>query len=239
MNYRIITYDTWHELKSKIVYDICKGEYFLDNRFIFRGQANEEWGLISSFDRKFGHLSFQDKQDIEKRLYDEFKRMCIEWEGNYNFDNYSYEQVLTAGQHYGLPTRLLDWTYSVYIASFFAFSDRNLYDKSVIWVIDTNHEIWQGRYGVTIEKCKIKENDRQKYQHGLFIKNDTASNTLEEYVDSCTKICNVKGALYKILLPTSERSSVLHDLSMMGINYYSLLGGIEGCAKVAVTKVLL
>ena len=238
MNFKIIEYNSWNELKAGITIDVCREDFFPYRRYIFRGQENADWWLISSFDRNFGHLSFQEKQDIENKFLNEFKRMCIEWEGNDNFNSYSDEQILTAGQHYGVPTRLLDWSYSIYIASFFAFSRKNTYDKSAIWVIDTSHEIWQGRYGVSIEKCKVKENERQKYQYGVFTRNNTVNNTLEEYLDNCAKNCNVEGALYKVVLPTMERGLVLHDLDMMGINFYSLFRGIEGCAKATVTKVL-
>lgn len=238
MDYKILEYNTWNELKSEITYDVCKENFFPYNRFIFRGQKNADWSLISAFDRNYSYLPFPRRQDIEKKLIEEFKIMCMEWEGKNNFSDYNIEQILTAGQHYGLPTRLLDWTYSVYIAAFFAFSEDNSYDNAAIWVIDSEHEIWQGRYGVTIEKCKIKENERQKYQYGVFTRNNTVNNTLEEYVNQCAGNCNVDGALYKVILSTEERKLVLHDLDMMGINHYSLFRGLEGCAKAAVMKAL-
>lgn len=237
MVYKSLDYRTWHELKSTVVYEICKKDIFPYSKYIFRGQTDADWNLVSSFDRNYGSLPYDERKRIETQLLDEFKKTCIEWEGKENFNYYNIQQILSAGQHYGLPTRLLDWSYSIYIASFFAFSQKSSSPYAAIWVINTEHEIWKGEYGVSIEKSHILENERQKYQYGIFTRNQTINNTLEEYVEECSKRCNVDGALYKITLPTSERGSVLHDLEMMGINYYSLFRGLEGCAKEAVLKV--
>jgi hypothetical protein len=41
-------------------------------------------------------------------------------------------------QHYGVPTRLLDWTYNPYIALFFALTDANIKSSqaAAVWVLD-------------------------------------------------------------------------------------------------------
>jgi hypothetical protein len=109
------------------------------NRFsenwLFRGQSDATWDLKSSFER----TDFFKKYDgIELSFLLDFQR------GAKNFLTEKETPTdliewLALMQHHGAPTRLLDFTKSVYIASYFAFENTDPKTKNVaIWAININ-----------------------------------------------------------------------------------------------------
>lgn len=92
----------------------------LPNHFIYRGHADAEWKLQSSLERIIGS-SWSEKN---VKLFEEFSLNDF----RSKFHLYDRENVkpdsklawLSIMQHYGVPTRLLDFTESPYVALYFA-----------------------------------------------------------------------------------------------------------------------
>lgn len=121
-----VTPSSWNEAK-----EIGKGLGFC----VFRGQADNEWNLSTSLERASEQYSFPSEGlwDQEQRILYEFKSRAHQFIANLPKEN-EYIEWLSLVQHYGGPTRLLDFTKSFYIAAFFAMERAT--KTSCVWAID-------------------------------------------------------------------------------------------------------
>ncbi|HEY3054375.1 MAG TPA: FRG domain-containing protein [Thermoanaerobaculia bacterium] len=96
------------------------------SNFVFRGAPRASHGLDTS-------LQTGGFEDHELHLLTSFRKYAVEsavhgdWVWNW----------LSLAKHHGLPTRLLDWTYSPYVAMHFATYDvRHFGEDGAIWCVD-------------------------------------------------------------------------------------------------------
>lgn len=119
------------EIVSEQNYSSKIGRYRSSN--LYRGLPNADYTLITSLQR-----NCRDKQEeIESSILRNFTKYAV-IENPKITD--SVWTKLTIGQHHGLPTRLLDWTYSPLIGLHFATSGEDLkymdQHDCVLWKID-------------------------------------------------------------------------------------------------------
>jgi hypothetical protein len=97
----------------------------LPNNYVYRGHSNSEWPLQSSLERiLMKNWCFESAARHEEFSLQEFKS---------KFHLYDCENIrprsklawLATMQHYGVPTRLLDFTESPYVALYFALESYN------------------------------------------------------------------------------------------------------------------
>ncbi len=103
--------------------------------FVFRGQSDKSWPLSTSYDRA-ENLSFSNYSvsiPRENQMLDMFSRK-LHLYSDYIPDINDKFEWLAMMQHYGAPTRLLDFTKSLYIAIYFAVSEA--YDESTVWIVN-------------------------------------------------------------------------------------------------------
>lgn len=112
-------------------------KFFL-SPFVFRGQSNSIWDLNTSIERsrkKFEtpYHSFISYNIIEKWMLYEFKRRAHLYH-NFNLDFNDNFEWLAIMQHHGAPTRLLDFTSSIFIAFYFSVIESTT--DSSIWALN-------------------------------------------------------------------------------------------------------
>ena len=135
----------WHEERvdnwNKFTGLIGKIETRLEDQqhhFFYRGQINQKWKLESSLFR-----------EIEKKQRDLKRCFQIEHDARNEFASQAHLHINPSAlpaqddwlewwalmQHYGAPTRLLDWTASPYVAAYFAVESDDETD-GLIWVLN-------------------------------------------------------------------------------------------------------
>jgi hypothetical protein len=94
----------------------------------FRGHASEEWLLQPSLSRELSSPRFNENK--EARLFWDFRM-----KGSHLLPSSMSEwTTLYYMQHYGLPTRLLDWTNCLATAVYFAISENPV--SPCVWILD-------------------------------------------------------------------------------------------------------
>lgn len=98
--------------------------------FAFRGMCGD-WPLSTSIQRLNHPLD--TLRNIERAMFRNFKKYAYA-----NLDPSTSDwKWLAVAQHHGLPTRLLDWTFSPFVAMHFATNELDKMDKDgVIWMVN-------------------------------------------------------------------------------------------------------
>lgn len=134
----------------------------------FRGQSNADWPLYSSLSRylkQYGiHRDAWAAQ--EERIGRIFQRKAHLYLDHVPRETDSF-QWLALMQHHGAPTRLLDFTWSPFVAAFFAL-ERATRDAAV-WAIFIP-AIWRVGHGFPQRKARLKPEDIGLRREGAYQK---------------------------------------------------------------------
>ena len=112
--------------------------------WLYRGQRVLAWPLKTSLERCFDRLDVPAKNvhATERRIIREFRRAYHQFAHHVPHPDSTIEW-LAIMQHHGAPTRLVDFTYSIYVAAYFAMEDADRESPSAIWAIDAPWAVQQ------------------------------------------------------------------------------------------------
>lgn len=200
--------------------------------FLFRGQT-VDFPLIPKLCRL---KAKGDLLEVEKLLLQEFKRTNpLLIDVHRPMDDWDY---LTLGQHFGLPTRLLDWSNNALTALWFATGEVNTEEEkeelhSVIWMLmphpkdfDLNLEqvhpfdVPQTRL---VRPRIIKQ--RINNQSGVFSVLSSQEILEKRYM---TESDSFDKQLIKVKIPSIRLAEIRTDLNTMGVNAFSIFPELEG-----------
>jgi hypothetical protein len=201
-----------------------------NSELLFRGQRQDQKLLP-----KLARLNLNGNiKKIEKLMLEEFKRASLplaEFEPKNNWD------WLALAQHHGLPTRLLDWTYSALIALWFAVEKipKNN-ENGIVWILrpevsdfrDTERFDDPLKNKVTkIFRSRVVSK-RISAQAGAFTAHRISS---EGEVIQFESNATFREKLVKLVIPPQCFAPIRESLKMMGVNHSTVFPDIDGLCQ--------
>jgi type I restriction enzyme M protein len=222
----------------KIIHDEKSFYHFLEcfaapfTHAIYRGVPHEHFKLIPNIGRyrKGNEGELLDKI-FEKRIIAQYKK------NSRAYINYTCSELelLAVGQHHGLPTRLLDWSFNPLVAIFFAvelsrFEDEEEEAKhdSAIYIYLFEKQCYIERITEELMDYDVKElklfkpsfyNERIARQNGVF--------TVHTYPWIEYEHDNI----HKILIDGKYRRRLRKVIARMGIDESTMYPGLDGASK--------
>ncbi|HIE33995.1 MAG TPA: FRG domain-containing protein [Candidatus Altiarchaeales archaeon] len=137
-----------HPNSDKVKYEkvSCLSDYlgskFLqtDRQLFFRGLPKETHKLIPSLFRLKPERLVSDWSFYEFEILTKFQKAASP---HLKFLPVHFLEWLTIAQHYGVPTRLLDWTMSPLAALYFALEkhiEEDISENAIVWILDSKGE---------------------------------------------------------------------------------------------------
>lgn len=242
-----------------------------NDRWIFRGQKEAGWKLETTLERTLKTLgpyaeNPHDPREIEDRLLREFQRHFHRY-ANSNTRRGTLEW-LSIMQHHGAPTRLSDWTYSEYVALFFAIREIPKVD-SICSVFAVNQtRLWQNlkrsvpRYILRLLEADDKDpraldwmlsedrpilatmnpfrfTKRLAIQQGTFLVPLNTKSSLQDDFEIATRDDPKSWRRFNFGCSKGFLQSAFTELQRFNVSEASLFPGIDGLARAMVMPAML
>ena len=231
---------------NSFIRTICEISDHEQYRMWYRGQADYEWGLIPSVQRPA-----YCKKGNEQYMATNFmiRTMRLNGEAPAQYDRSGWLSLM---QHYGLPTRLLDWSESPLVALYFALNSESDKDAA-LWIVNPmrlNQKMGYGKYVPPMNYGGINDylegafDDKRLHSekiiacHGIgsdlrmyVQQSDFTIHDTERQLDQILGQDPECGYLYKIRIPSQLKKNFAQELNLLGIHDSTVYPDMEHIAR--------
>lgn len=227
-------------------YRLSEGKTANVSDYLYRGQSNSKWKLKTTLERfsdkkisltkyyEFAHAAKAKVETFTEKTWEIPDKLAykewVEKQSHTSFIDMPGYEYFAYLRHHGYPSPLLDWTASPYIALFFAYRNISpstnyvsiyVYQESAgdikIGSSDEPHINNFGPYATIHQRHFL-----QQSSYTICTTKETNNFSLVSHEDVKSIEMLKQDLMWKINLPSTERSSVLKRLNKMNINAYSL-----------------
>lgn len=221
---------SWSEFQSKVVDPFCKKERDKRADVWFRGQSDSTWPLLTTLDRWQTFPSNVERTELYKKLMTTFREEIVGVEASKSVPEGDALELLA--RHHGLPSTLLDWSRSPYVAAYFAFEE-SLQKKgaasTAIWACNCQKLIVGPEVDLIVDRSLLWYNRRALEQGGVFIRVNTISTSISDLLGD---------ALIKYEIASSHAEVAMRYLEAMNITASTLFRDLDGAARAAKNRLL-